>query len=305
MKTRTLEDGRVELTMRQSSFGTFGICQERARRENLEGAVQVDTDAAVVGTCVHAAIELDLSDKIVGGEGYSFDTLLETFNAEWDDWSARPTFRHVKYNDTSARKWGGVCLRHWYDGIREQLDPIEVEWGFNFQVYEDDWSVIRYSGTCDLIDRNFGLVDWKTSGRGPYQEWEKQRWAAQPTVYTQAYWDACVHGEFGDGEPSIETEGVFPIDFTYGVMHANGIQVFRVQRGPEEWAWQLEKAKQVLSLIDTTYDSEHAIWDRTWPTNDEHALCSPLWCPEWSTCKGTFVTGDDPWRKNQNSQLHR
>ena len=271
VKTRILDDGRLELTMRQSSFGTFGICQERARRENLEGAVQVDTDAAVVGTCVHAAIELDLSDRAAGGDGYSYDTLYDVFVEEWRDWSSRPSFRHVKYTDDSAIRWGALCLHHWYEGIREQLDPLEVEWGFNFQVYEDDASVIRYSGTCDLIDRNFGLVDWKTSGRGPYQEWEKQRWAAQPTIYTQAYH----YYQLGTGQPTSEV-----YDFTYGVMYAKGIQVFRVQRGPEEWAWQLEKAKDVLRLIQTDQPS--------WPRNDEHSLCSPLWCGEWALSMRIF-----------------
>jgi hypothetical protein len=30
----------------------------------------------------------------------------------------------------------------------------------------------------------------------------------------------------------------------------------------------------------------------SWPMNDQHALCSPKWCPFWDGCKGSHVPVD-------------
>jgi hypothetical protein len=278
----TFEDGVWTHTFRQSSFNTLGLCLERGRRENLPGAVQVDTDAACVGTSVHAAIEAALLRRRAGGDDLGLAALVAIFEFNFFVWSEVPTFRWVKYTDSSARKFGELCLTHWYRDAYPLLDPLEIEWTFNKTIDETPTRIIKYSGTVDLIDRNAGLVDWKTSGRGPYVTWEKERWAEQPTVYTQAFaMEVAEHGfgQFWEPEDSV--------DFTYGVMHANGLQVFTVQRDRQSWDWQLAKAHSYCDLIEAGL--EH------WPLTDSSALCAPKWCTHWDTCRGMYV-GDKPWK---------
>lgn len=247
-----------EYTFRQSWLKTATTCPERARREWLGLMPERETDAAAVGTAVHAGIE-----SFLRGEVEEFDDALQVALERFEEIEAHPTFTWAKYSHRVAENLINVFLNHWW-GIRYQFDPAEIEYTFNEKFYEDEERIIRVSGTIDLVDHHLGLVDWKTSGRGPYEKWEYERWAIQPTVYSWAY--AQTH--------DVEDQ----IPFSYAVMHKSGVQQFTVWRSPKDWGW-LERV-----LVNHAIMLEAEL--PQWTLNDAHALCSAKWCPAWADCKG-------------------
>jgi hypothetical protein len=245
-------------SFRQSWLNEAANCPERARR-TLAGTLPArETDAAAIGTGVHAGIEAFLRGDITDYK-QAVDLACDTFN----EIEQHPAFIWSKYSHRTAQDRITTYLAHWW-GIRDQFDPIDVEWTFNKTIYEDDERVINLTGTVDLIDKRLGLVDWKTSGRGPYETWEYDRWAIQPTVYTWAHHD--------------DTHEQHP--FTYTVMHKDGVQQFTVWRSQRDWNWLTQRALQYARMIEANLDE--------WPMHDNTALCSAKWCPAWDTCKGAY-----------------
>lgn len=251
-------DGRWHHKFRQSWLNTTDLCLERSRLEMDETMPKVDSDAACVGTAVHSAIEICLASG-----GVPLSDMKELFNAEFSELSALPTFRWVKYTDLSARAWGELCLTSWWTEILPTLSfDAQLEESFVVPLVDSNERVIELSGTVDYVDRNKGLlIDWKTSGGGPYRAWEKQRWAVQPTVYTYAF----------------TYKGVVP-DFQYVVMHPKGVQRLDVVRTQGDHAWLAAKCVSMARLLEAGLSQ--------WPLNDNHALCSEKWCPAWASCKG-------------------
>lgn len=261
------DTGRFEHTFRQSGLKTATICLERARLEWSGEMPDIESDAAAVGTAVHAALEADLLGYKATGDHFDQESLVELFNMEFSDLMAGPNFAWIKYNETQARDFGAKCVRHYYQELMPQLRPIECELNFTVLLWEDDKRTISLNGTMDLIDARIGIADFKTSGGGKYQEWQYRRWAIQPTAYTYA----C------------HTLGMTDISnkFTYLVMSKDGVQQFTVERDAGWWRWLKDQAVRLAELIERDVPR--------WPTNDTHALCSDKWCPAWSQCKGSHL----------------
>jgi len=70
--------------------------------------------------------------------------------------------------------------------------------------------------------------------------------------------------------------GTVPFEFV--VMNAKEAQRVPVTRNWRDWEFLKDKVTHVAELIEQ--EVQH------WPLNDNHALCSELWCPAWDTCKG-------------------
>lgn len=277
------EDGRWHHTFRQSSLNTADLCLERYRRERDGLMPDIETDAASMGTAMHAAIELALQHMLNGDEPPDQEQLVDAYQEAFTHQMGLPGFAWVKYDEARCRNLGARFVRHWYQELLPSLDPMKIEWEFEENLYIDDERTIWLTGTIDLIDAKWGLVDWKSSGggtkggstradgsivqpKGPYKEWEYRRWAIQPTVYT---WAAGKHG--------------YPADrFTYAVMYEHGVQTFEVERGPEHWAWLTDKALALAHLCEANLP--------VFPKSDQSALCSPKWCPAWQDCKGKYLS---------------
>jgi hypothetical protein len=259
-----IDDGRWHHRFGASWLKTFDLCPERARLEH-EG-YDHETDAAACGTAVHLAIQYTLEEWYASGEPYDAQTAVDLFHAEFDAME----YEHVKYKTAAPlHKFGETCVRNWYRSVLPTLPPeAQLEVTFVLPFYEDDERVIELSGGIDYVDTV--LRDWKTSGRGPYEEWEYKRWAIQPTVYS---WAASTLALV---EP---VDGVYP--FEYVVLGRHGAQRFTVHRGPGDWAWLQDKVSTAARLIEAGLDE--------WPKQDNHALCSAKWCPAWSECKGKFL----------------
>lgn len=238
---------------RQSWLNTADICAERARLSVVSPREET-TDAAAIGTAVHAGIEI-----FIQGQLDTYEDCLNHIYTELLALTKLPTFRWVKYTPANAYPLAETFFSHWWNEMADNIDrsPDFTEVHFDLPFHDT-----RISGTMDYANGTI-LRDWKTSGRGEYQKWQYERWAIQPTVYTWAW-----HQLTGDILP-----------FEYVIMHAKGVQRFTVHRDETDFKWLHTKIANWEKLWNAELDG--------WPVNDNHALCSAKWCPWWDDCKGS------------------
>lgn len=260
-----IDDGRWHHKFGASWVKTVDLCAERARLEAMHEMPNVESDAANVGTACHSAFEANL-DLWALGEALSRSDSLELFNDEFSLLMAHPDFSWKKYTERSARKFGMECVAAFYDEVLFTL-PQEGrnEIKFVLPIYEDDERVIEMSGAIDRVDEI--IRDWKTNGSRKYEEWEYKRWNVQATTYT---WAAV---QLGLVPPDADS---YPFEFC--VMMPKGVHRFEVRRDIAHWDFLRSKVTNIARLIESGV--------APWPLNDNHALCSPKWCPAWDQCKG-------------------
>lgn len=243
---------------------TTDLCMERARQEMWHELPNVESDAANVGTAVHVVIETNL-DMWKDGEALSLSDSLALFNDEFSVMMQHPDFEWKKYTEKSARSFGEGCTTSFYNEVLFTLPQEGInEHQFVLPIVEDDERVIEMSGTIDRLDEI--LRDWKTNGSRKYEEWEHKRWNVQATTYT---WAAMMLGLVPEGQP---------IPFEFVVMMKGAVHRFTVYRDLFHWSFLKDKVTNIAQLIESGVSP--------WPLNDNHALCSPKWCPAWDKCKG-------------------
>lgn len=261
-------DGRWHHRFRQSHIKTaLEICPERGRLELLGKMPDKTTDAAAIGTAVHAGIETVLLQVMDGWEPDEEMGLFEA-QAEFITLSRGPDFEYVKIKtEATALQKVERCFRNWYRNVLPNLQPLAVEVPFEVTLHEDDRRVITLHGTIDEIDVN-GVNDWKTAGREYEDLWQYQRSAHQPTAYTLG---AKSLGYFA---------GVDEVPFTFVVMPRDSDvpQYVTMTRHKGDWAFYAEQVKDLAISIEAQLPA--------WPKNDNQALCSPTWCGAWDACKG-------------------
>ena len=147
----------------------------------------------------------------------------------------------------------------------EQVLSLE---SFKKVFYEDDQRVVTLAGQVDLIDANYGVVDWTFPKRDYTKEkWQYERWDIQSTVYCWAM-----------GLPQM----------TFFVMHGSSgaTSSMTIDRGPGDFSFLWRKIEAACRLVEAT--------DLTvWPLNDAGWWCSEKWAPCWSVCKGKRAASED------------
>lgn len=245
------------------------LCPERARREHTGEMEDWETDAAVIGTAVHFAIESTLNLWKEEQRERTLDEVMHVADNHFAMLADRPEFRWVKYKERSANTFLTACVESWYEEVMPDYlmdnPSYMLEVPFQKLFLADFDRVIELAGTIDYLEPYAKVGDWKTASRGPYTPWEYKRWAIQPTIYT---WAATAEGYFD----------TLPVEFEYVVLGKHDPQRLVVERGGEHWSWLADQVTPIAELIE--YELPR------WPVNDSHALCSEKWCPAWSSCKG-------------------
>lgn len=250
---------KADYVFHQSWLQTFAHCPEQAR--DLYGKPHSDdhTDSTALGTAVHAAIEWALTEKIESN-GYCPD-VYEMQDVALHELSTM-TWTYTKYRPSKVQELVAAACETWSREIEPMVDPIGCEVKFRKLLHECDEYTIHLEGSMDCVAED-GVWDWKTAGR-PYEEWEYQRWAVQPSAY-------CFAADVSE--------------FTYGVMiHGKGAQVFPVWRTAEHTNWLIEQAKVAVSYLRADMPR--------WQLNDSGWWCSDKWCPLFAECKGSHVPAD-------------
>lgn len=265
----------ITYTFSQSWLGTYLRCPELARRELLGLSPDVETDAAAVGTAVHAAIEACLT------EGVDFDGMVDVWEDTFYPLTEKETFAWKKYHVRSAREMGITFIHkwcEWYDTAEDVPDPGRdlFEHSFSVPLHGDEERKIVLKGTMDVCDptkATYAALDFKTSGRyspTPYDEKLYGNSAIQPTAYTFAH--SVLYPQ-----PTKRK-----LDFRYVVMTKLGVQDFTVQRGPKDWSWLTERCVDATHLIEADLPS----WPKLGDVAEASPLCSKKWCPSFADCKG-------------------
>jgi len=263
-------EGRVYV--RQSYLNDLILCPERARLGVVRKDMRVGSDATIMGTAVHSAIELVLGagvnrDDMVAHGLEKFAELRET--TQWRETNIDPD-KYEVFIDSMCGSW--------YDEIMPEVEfggHIEMPFKFPLGMTVGNWAV-WCEGTMDYVDPNGVVWDWKTASRS-YNALEKQRTSIQATVYSSAI------VELGMKED-------FPVTFRYGVMIRQAkprAQIVTVHRTNSHYRWlqhSVSPAIQSSILIGE---------DNRWMTNDSHHLCSERWCSFWSICKGAYMSPSD------------
>lgn len=261
------EDGKAEYNFHQSFLSDFVLCGERARIKLEDDAPTMPKPEADLGTALHDGIQYAIE------EGTSY---VEAWQVATDRWDG---FDYDEKTTGKGEAYLANALSTFFDEVLDDLEPLGTEVPFRkLLLYEDARKRIYSSGTIDYVDANLGLVDWKSASR-PYTPWEKQRWDGQASLYAWAW--AQLHPDTFES-----SDGVSPFTFFVFVKPDGSLQRVTVLRDQGDYDWMALRCRNAVTLIEA--DLEH------WPVNDQHALCSPKWCPAWDRCKGHFVSVDWP-----------
>ena len=281
-----VEDDKI--LFRQSWLDSFLRCPHRARLE-VTNPEQGTSDSALLGTGAHAGCEAIL----LGGDTHdaykNIDRVVEEELKEGVNWTHQSSEfpQNVGQLIYQARK----CFDAWL----AEIYPVCVSEGWLGETPEQKFEVplfrlhdgrqVCITGTADLPTGKNVVVDWKTSKR-PYKQWEKQRHAIQPTIYT---W-AAIEGGFGTDHFS------WPVQFVYGVMirpvgNLDGqyrTELVPVSRGEAHARWAMEQIHAALNM------ALKMGFDEPWPMiTDNNFLCSQKWCPNYDRCRGRFLSSTD------------
>lgn len=256
----------VDVYLRQSWLSDARSCMEKARW--LIRHESTSSDAAAIGTAVHAGAAAWCLDQSL-----DVDAVVDAALAAWDHELSMP-MNWVSYNEPTARHEVINLAHAWFSELRPMVDsPVYVEHGFCFLFDTIQIGTIEcriwMKGTIDLVQTH-SLWDWKTS-KNKYSWHAKQNASIQASVYAAAAVDA------GWLE--------YPVHFNFGVLlrGKREAQLVHVTRTDAHTAWLKQQVaplvRQAVLLGDNT----------TWPINDDHGLCSEVWCPAWSACKGALL----------------
>jgi hypothetical protein len=268
-----INDEQQRVYVRQSWLGDALICMERGRLAEVKPDFRHGSDATIMGTSVHHAIEQVLSgsgdpDVI---EEYAVHKLGELMVSEkWKQTNIKSEDM-VPHTAAMARSWVDQIAPIVNFGGRIEAN-FAVPTGRSVQVDTDRVYELWFSGTMDYVDPDGTLWDWKTAAR-KYSQGEKQKQSIQASVY--AYAAANLGWSKWD------------VSFNFGVMTRSAKsqgQIVPVQRTKAHGEWIVEQA---TSVVVSALRMGH---DLSWPKNDQHFLCSDKWCPWWSICKGAHVS---------------
>ena len=298
--------GRWVHHFRQSFINDFRHCPEQARQKSQGLVPDSTSDSALVGTLAHAAIECFLLDRMEQDEA---DILIESYAEEiWPE-DLEPT--HVA-NRATGEILALDCFHRWHEYIwpivREGTwDTEDVEWQFEFLVYEDEHRAIYIQGTADLAG-NPDIYDWKTGMRNyGYKKddqttierkavWQNQRYDAQPSMYSMA--------------KALELGWIDQLDLRPHHLDqatpSNEVSLpdFHYARVPREYSptAEAQMPAEIVQITRTLGDARALVLEMQhlatltearlphWPLNPVEWWCSSSWCPvnEAGQCRGAF-----------------
>jgi len=250
---------------RQSWVNTALMCPEQGRLDWYDPQPDSHTDATAIGTALHAGIETAL----LTGKPKRGATAVVT---EWQ--RLEPDVRYVQVKQPStALGYATNAYASWHHWVYPQLSrPHEYGIEQRFRIDLDDR--VGLSGTWDFLDETGEIWDWKTGSR-PYERWEKERFAVQPTAYAAALVRLGL--------------ATYPVDFTYAVHMKQSLpvepQILTVTRTQGHEDWLVEQLHRFADMLDAT-DAGHL---QRWPLNDQGWWCSAKWCSRWGSCKGAHL----------------
>jgi hypothetical protein len=239
-------------------------------------ALRRGSDATAIGTGIHSAIE-----GYLAGEYDGLDAMIARAEECVALELADPNLRLSKISaDPEQLKWCVTAMVvAWWDSIRPTvaLGGL-IEHKFSAPLVTGGETELWLEGTMDYVAPDGTIWDWKTATR-PYSAKEKQKHSHQATCYVAA---SRALGLVDNGDA--------PTPFRFGVMVRQTTpkaQIVTVERTPNHMEWLKRQVSSVITSATVIG------MDREWAINDQHNLCSPMWCDYWTVCKGVHWNSDD------------
>lgn len=267
MRIERTDDGVVHVYLRQSWLSNARDCLEKAR--HLIHNESISSDAAAIGTAVHAGAEAACSDGSIS------DThVVAAAVNEWNRIIGDEPVKWVKYDAESGRAEVARLAQSWHHNLRQHVTAprfVEHQFEIVFDQFEHDGDtvVVHLKGTIDLVQFH-DMWDWKTSSK-KFSWRDKQNDSIQASLY------AAVAVQEGWLQ--------YPVNFNFGVLvrGTNNSQVVTVRREASHTEWLKRQIRTTVSMALSVGT------DLPWPTNDTGGLCSPVWCDNWASCKGSLL----------------
>jgi hypothetical protein len=281
------KDDVVNVYVRQSWLNDAMICPERSRLAIMLPTWRSSSDATVLGTAVHTAIE-----KILTG---TTDVVYmnEEFVLALDDLVKEEPFKFNSMSGVNEMREFGLLM---VDSFKRDILPSvelggRVEHTFTHELSTLDGVLqhngkpvkILFNGTMDYVTPSGVIWDWKTAAR-KYSQNDKQKQSIQASVYAHA----VVKEGWSD----------YPVQFNYGVMTRTSKSVGQIVKVVRTQAHAQWIQRQVENIV--TQGLRTSV-DMPWLANDQNNLCSSKWCSFWSICKGAHVSEQDNTPQEENN----
>ena len=267
-----IDHSNKRIFVRQSWLNDAVMCSERSRLGMTKPEMRSGSDATIMGTAVHYAIE-----SVLDGTAVGLDDMKEVGLTKFNELREHELWQATNIDPDKYELYVQSMCESWYEGIMPEVEfggDAELKFQYPMGFTCGDWSIWA-EGTMDYVSPSGVVWDWKTASRA-YNAREKQSQSIQATVYSGAVY------HMGKSD--------LPVDFRYGVMirqEKPRSQIVRVSRGASHLRWLAHTIQPTLTMAMTIGV------DNTWPMNDTGNLCSPKWCSYWSICKGAFLTEQD------------
>ncbi len=271
-----LDTVNKRIYVRQSWLNDVLMCPERARLAYKNPQMRMASDATIIGTAVHHAIETFINTaEEEGMVGQEVEEMVKCAIAEYQRLALEP-HRKTGIDETKILSYIDAMCVAWYTTIMPFVElggktehRFVLPIGINIGGYDT-----YIEGTMDYITPSGVIWDWKTAGRS-YSGAEKQKNAVQASMYAMA---ACIEG-------MVPNEN--DIEFKYGVMIRQETpkgQVVSLHRNQEHVEWI---RNQIISACRMGVSLGV---DTGWLLNDQGNLCSSKWCDFWTMCKGATIS---------------
>jgi hypothetical protein len=152
---------------------------------------------------------------------------------------------------TSAHAAGVGKITNWYNEVFPLLQPLQTEYTFDVPLLEDENESFGMTGTVDLVEETgYGIG---SSPAGTTRErWQYERWDVQSIAYCYAM-----------GIPN----------FSYAVMHPDGVGRMDLERGQEHFDWLRQKVSALCRLLETQ-TGPYPLGDNGWWCSENGAKIS-------------------------------
>lgn len=250
-----------------SALSMLSKCGEMFRRRYIEGEIIPPGVAAVRGTGVHKAIQVNLENKIAHGtlltEEHVDNLARDAVDAAWD--------RGVVLSEEEAGRGAAKVRAKARDGaarlavlhaghLAPQLEPTHVERKFTLELagYPLD-----LAGTIDIQEGSAFVRDTKTSAKSPNADAAER--SDQLTMYALG-----VH--VIDGAPPLHVALDTLVDRKRGAE----LRTLTSTRTMEDFAPLLARVENAVEVREKGAYT---------PARRDDWWCSPKWCGYFSTCR--------------------
>ena len=150
----------VPLVLSASSVVTFLRCGQQWYFAHVAGIKSPPSLRQALGVAAHAAIEVNMRQKIDSTLDLELDDVLDAFSTNYDTEIAEVETPEEDPGDLKDRGVRLMTLHH--TEVAPKIQPLWVEQPVQFNVNN-----IPYSGIVDVVDDRHRVRDWKTTGQKP------------------------------------------------------------------------------------------------------------------------------------------